>query len=178
MHSLDNGIAPKTVATKIFNNSIKEKMISRQEATVLLMAMPLFLCSEIIESVNLSGSYRLDSTTSSYTSRFYNKYAKRNTELFHNTTLDEFFHMTKNINISKTYIPHYVGGKVHAVWPPTQEFARAMLVVHRPWHGQFCIPNENFIHEFNKLYYSHGCPYKLKTTVQREIFRLTSGSKY
>jgi hypothetical protein len=53
-----------------------------------------------------------------------------------------------------------------------------MLVVHQPWHGQFCIPNENFIHEFNKLHYSHGCPYKLKTTVQREIFRLTSGSKY
>ncbi len=117
MHSLDNGVAPKTVATKTFNNFMKEIMISRQEATVLLVAMLLFLCSEIIESVNLSGttSYCLDSTTSSYTSRFYNKYTKRNNELFHNTTLDKFFHMTKNINISKTYIPHYVGRKVHAV---------------------------------------------------------------
>jgi hypothetical protein len=42
MHSLDNGgVAPKTVATKTFNNSMKEIMISRQEATVLLMAMSL-----------------------------------------------------------------------------------------------------------------------------------------
>jgi hypothetical protein len=31
MHSLDNGVAPKTVATKTFNNSMKEIMISRHE---------------------------------------------------------------------------------------------------------------------------------------------------
>ena len=34
MHSLDNGVAPKTVATKTFNNSMKEIMISRQEASI------------------------------------------------------------------------------------------------------------------------------------------------
>jgi hypothetical protein len=168
-----NDINEITLSRRILNNVMKDKVISKQEATVLLANLDLCICSEQIETINLSGSYRLD--TGNYTNRFYNSYANR---IGHDTvTMDDFFNNTKNCG-SKKYVPHYVGGKMQPVWPPSEAFSRAMLVVHRPWKYKFDVPCERLIEEFMKLYNSLQCPLKIKLIVAREKHRHESGAHY
>ena len=155
-----------TLARKIMNNASKDKLISMQEATVLLANMDLCFCSENIQYINLSGSYRLD--TGQYASQFYNLYANRIGNL--HMSMDEYFQFCK-CNDKRLTIPHYVGGKMQPVWPPTEEFARSMLVVHRPWHKKFDISSERLIPEFEDMYRAGSCPQKLKLTIDRELFR-------
>lgn len=47
------------IAKKIMNEITKQRMISKQEAMVLLGELDLFICSEIIANVSISSSKRL-----------------------------------------------------------------------------------------------------------------------
>jgi hypothetical protein len=169
----DNDLPSSTVATKIMNASIKMKIISKQEAVVLLSQMNLTICSESIETVSLSGNYRLEKNQ--YSNAFYNKYAKRTHH--HDKTMDEFFTITKNSSPytrKKNFIPYYVGGRMNPIWPPTLEFAKAMLLVYYPWHNVFHIEEKSIIPTLISLYSSTLCPTKLKLTIDREMIRTTS----
>ena len=49
----------KKIARKLLNKTSKDKVISKQECTCHLAKLDLFLCSEPIETVSISGEYHL-----------------------------------------------------------------------------------------------------------------------
>ena len=67
----------KRAARKLLNKTTKDKVISKQECMCHLAKLDLFLCSESIETVSISGEYRL-CTSGESKSSFLTKYAKRN----------------------------------------------------------------------------------------------------
>ena len=52
----------KTIARKLLNKTSKDKVISKQECMCHLAKLDLFLCSESIETVSISGQYRLQTS--------------------------------------------------------------------------------------------------------------------
>ena len=51
------------VARQILNRGSAHRTVSKQECVVELTELPLVLCSETAETINLSGSYKLSLTT-------------------------------------------------------------------------------------------------------------------
>jgi len=82
----------KRIARQILNRCIAKKLISKQEVMVQLSGLPLTTCTEIVETVSLSGFRKLSNTSSK---TFLSSYAKRPTQ-FHNNSLHEYFHIKKN----------------------------------------------------------------------------------
>ena len=68
----------KRIARKLLNKTSKDKVISKQEYMCHLAKLDLFLCSESIETVSISGEYRL-CTSEEAKSSFLTRYAKRDT---------------------------------------------------------------------------------------------------
>ena len=95
----------------LLNRAASNCAISKQECMVLLSGLDLMMCSESIEMVSITGSYRLQDGASS---TFYSHYEKRPQSL-HHLSLDQYFDEEKNSNVpgKKTIIPHYVGGRSH-----------------------------------------------------------------
>ena len=77
----------------VMNQMIKEKNISKQECMVHLSQLPLFECSETIETVSISGSYKLDNEGQSKGTSFFHKYANRTSDWY--LSLHIFFHTEK-----------------------------------------------------------------------------------
>ena len=103
----------KRIARKLLNTTTKDKIISKQECMCHLAKLGLFLCSESIKTVSISGEYCLCASGESKHS-FLTKYAKRDTKLWNHMSLHQFFHCIKNSESSrlsnswKCIIPHYV----------------------------------------------------------------------
>src|SRR5688572_26840617 len=84
----------KRIARKLLNKTTKDKVISKQECMCHLAKLNLFLCSESIETVSISGEYRL-CTSGESKFCFLTQYAKRNTTQFGNMSLHQYFHYMK-----------------------------------------------------------------------------------
>ena len=56
------------VARMVMNRALKDKVISKQECMVQLSQLQLCLCSEIINTVSISGSYKITDTDTNGTS--------------------------------------------------------------------------------------------------------------
>jgi hypothetical protein len=67
----------KALAKKIMNTSIKTKMISKQEAICQTIGLPLFLCSENIFRLSLSGMQRLSKDNTKTFKPLLHQYATR-----------------------------------------------------------------------------------------------------
>jgi hypothetical protein len=141
------------LAKQVMNKSLAHKMISKQENMVHLAGLDLHLCSEIIDTVSVSGGYRLSED---------NHVSKGNTLLKHygsrKDNLDQSFDgdlvsSRKKSRWGKTIIPHYVGGKTFPVYPPTKEYARSVLLLYKPWIGTFIEEGRDFVEEFNEFIY-------------------------
>ena len=119
----------KRIARKLLNKTSKDKVISKQECMCQLAKLDLFMCSESIETVSISGEYRL-CTSGEAKSSFLTKYAKRNTTNCQDMSLHQYFHYIKNYASSrlpsshKCIIPHYVGARSVPTYPPTEEYAK------------------------------------------------------
>lgn len=147
---------------KLINRSAANRTISKQEAMILLSGLDLVKCSDVIETVSLSGSYRI-STTSNTTNTIVNKYAKRDLDGPEGQmSLDQFYrHTRKRSSHERCMIPHYVGGRSVPVFPVTEGYARSILKIYKPWHasdsrddgdGEACIA------EFEAFLASVDCP--------------------
>jgi hypothetical protein len=67
-----------TVARKILNRYVGQKLISKQECMVQLLGLKLFDCSEIIDTISLSGYTKLTGRgTAGNTNRSLREYAER-----------------------------------------------------------------------------------------------------
>ena len=126
------------IARQILNRSSANRTIPKQEMCAEVGEMPLVLSTEVTETINLSGSYRLSSDTHADLVNRYRRIAKENPNMsLHNFVNDELNKedrkVRKKYRKNATIIPHYVGANGQPKYPPTMEYARSVLIVHEPW---------------------------------------------
>ena len=79
---------------KCLNRSVAQRTISKQEAMCELSRKPMVICSEVIETVSLSGYTKLSSDGNYNTSKtVLTKYKNRTIDL--HLSLHDFFHKIK-----------------------------------------------------------------------------------
>ena len=155
----------KRLSRKIMNESTKNRIISKQESMCHVGRLPLFLCSENIENVSLSG-YRRIGTDSQAQTTFITTYANR-LECY-NMSLDQYFDYKKNKQSrysKQNIIPNYVGGKIECLYPLMGSQARSFLMVYTPWSRRFPHegkPNDVLVKLFEEFLRSQQCPPSLK----------------
>jgi hypothetical protein len=157
----------KTLARVLLNKVTKEKVISKQECMCHLAGLDLVLCSETIEPVSISGTYKLGTENQAKTTLL-SKYATReNTQK--DMSLHQFFFFTKEkSSLRKPVIPHYVGGKSYPTYPVTEGHAKSVLTCHVPWIGRSNFKaNRNYIQEFQDLVETTTCPKSVKVAYGR-----------
>jgi len=131
--------------------------MSKQECMVELAQLSLVLCSESFETVSLSGSYRLTSDTHRDLITRYRKLAAANPSM----SLHDFVtNVLKKKKSEKPIIPHYVGANGQPKYPPTKEYARSILLVHKPWASDSppYLQDTQWIEEFKSFVTSPDCP--------------------
>lgn len=133
------------VARQSLNRSNASRIISKQECMVELANLPLVLCSEDIENINISGAMRLkENGVKDHNNSFLLRYQNR-PEQFENLSVCEFFHIeNKAKSREKIAIPHFIGMVSTPTYPPTATYARSTLIVHTPWRqARFHLMSDN-----------------------------------
>ena len=152
------------------NKSIAKRLISKQEAMVLLGGLDLSTCSETIESVSISNSQTLrDSDEKHVDKTFINKYKSR-PRIDDNKSIHAYFHMLKNSSTNKaTTIPHFVGVSGQPTFPVTETYARHVLTVYKPWRTY---PKKlDWINAFENFINSKECPASARMGYDRVMMR-------
>jgi hypothetical protein len=161
------------LATRLLNEACKTRVISKQEATCQLAGLDLYSCSEHVKTESLAGEHRLGTENQALTSILV-KYAKRD-ESLHKMNLYEFFDHYHNKTsqyakkVNKTKIPLFTGARCEPVYPVTEGYARGVLLIYHPWHGQFSFDNESkgFIDYFKKWIKNDLCPKAVRLGYER-----------
>ena len=164
----------RRVCKQIMNKTVSRRIISKQEACVLLADLDLVTCTETIQSVPISNSTTIKATkTGTRTSNYKNfiscyKARPHEYELF---SLHKYFHTTKNHDPSKKLtIPHFVGVCGAPRYPVTKDYARHTLIVHKPWR-EYPSNDTDWISEFNAFIHSPQCPLSARMAYQRVMKR-------
>ena len=116
------------------NNAGANKVMSKQECVTLIAGLLLTSCSEIMDTVSISGYYRIQEGK---TFNLLQKYRDLDERESINLSFHQFVIKEKNKNSkegSKLHIPHYVGGYTNHIYPPSEQHAHAMLLLHKPWN--------------------------------------------
>lgn len=122
------------VTKQILNDCARKRMISKQEAMVMLGGLDLVLCSETIENVSISSSKRLRKMeTKSADNSFITQYEKRS-HLLEDKNMYDYWDIIKNPDkTTQQKIPHFVGVNGTPTYPVTEQYARHTLIVFKPW---------------------------------------------
>lgn len=169
------------VCKKIMNRAATRRLISKQEASVLLADLPLTTCSEYIETISISQSKRLsiNSSTSSSVSKFISEYAKRAPQYKHLSLHEYYFVFREEIQHKRPAIPHYVGVSGHPCFPVSEAYARQVLICYKPWT---VYPNKKdpkeWIEDFHQFINSSACPKSARLTYDRVMQRHFNGTKF
>ena len=132
-----------------------------------LARLPMVICSEVIETVSLSGYTKLSSGTYNASKTLLTRYKNRTEDpqvSFHN-----YFHMIKNKSPkqAREYVPHYVGGSGQPVYPVTDNYARIELMKHKPWSSENDLPPlTKTIEEFEHFLQDPICPITVKLSYE------------
>lgn len=130
------------VCRRVLNSFHNKRLISRAEAMIEISGLPLIVCSETIEPVNISSMTRI-TKTKDYSSNFINSYKNRKAEL--DKSLIEYFHITKrqqSMNNSKVIIPHPIGrinypkfikSSVNHKLTPHYDYMKSVIILHKAW---------------------------------------------
>jgi len=105
------------------NRSISQRTISKQEAMCELARLPMVICSDIIETVSLSGYTKLSDGIYNGSKTLLTKY--RNWKEGLQQYFHDFFHLVKNKSSrqGREYVPHYVGGSGQPIFPVSENYA-------------------------------------------------------
>jgi len=131
------------------NRSISQRIISKQEAMCELARLPMVICSDIIETVSLSGYTKLSDGIYNGSKTLLTKY--RNWKEGLQQYFHDFFHLVKNKSSrqGREYVPHYVGGSGQPIFPVSENYARIELTKHKPWSINEPLPlSEDIINIF------------------------------
>ena len=165
----------KRAAKQVMNNASSKRVISKQEATVLLGDLDLYTCSETIVTVSISNCKKVtidkSSSDAGYSSVI-QEYMRRHST-YNQLSLNDFFHLTRNNDDNrgskKFCIPHFVGCSGQPTYPPSESYARHTLIVHKPWRS--CPDCDNWIGEFERFINSDDCPVSAKVEYLRVMHR-------
>lgn len=163
------------ISRQILNRTTASRTIPKQECMVELAELPLILCSEVTETVNLSGSYKVSSDSHKDLVSQYRKVAKTQPNLslydFVVSTINEKKRkMRRKNSTAVTVIPHFVGARGQPKYPPTKEYAMSSLIVHKPWQGEKPKRrngDKEWIDEFLHFLQQSSCPEMLKQEFAR-----------
>ena len=125
----------KSLARKMLNNSMKTRLISKQEAIFQSLEFPLWESTETPLRVSLSNLHKLKSSMEKKKPNLIEKYMKRDSQ-FENHTLYNFITETENIFVGKTIFPNFTGCHTQVTYPPTILEAVTMLTIHKPWRNK------------------------------------------
>lgn len=161
------------ISRQILNRGVAHRTVPKQECMVELAELPLVLCTELTETINLSGSYKLTGDHKSYLSK-YRKLAPYNPKL----SLHQYVcnRLRQKQGSKKTIIPHYVGASGQPKYPPTPQYAMAVLIVYKPW-GASSPPqrsNEEMVSDFLQFIESTECPVHVSLEYARVKERVLS----
>ena len=166
----------------ILNRTTTQRTFSKQECMVLLSQLPLVMCSEIIKTVSISDSKKLNNKTR--TSKDLKSYSNRSTE-DEDFSFAEFFEKVMNSEESQTsdkaIIPHFVGLRSTPTYPITVDYARAMLIVNKPWRthsSPHLLSNDEVISAFQRYLESPRCPRSVKLSYLRVKKRYEDGREF
>ena len=122
-----------------------------------LSRKPMVICSEVIETVSLSGYTKLSSDGNYNTSK---------------TVLTKY--KNQSPKKGREYVPHYVGGSGQPVYPVTENYARIELMKHKPWSSANDLPPlTNVIDEFERFIENPRCPLTVRLSYQRAKLKYT-----
>lgn len=163
----------KRACKQVMNKAVSKRIISKQEACVLLAELPLVVCTETIESVSISDSKTIslsdENKSSRSTKTFIDQYKKRPSS-FDRYSLHRYFHALKNGSGESRFImPNFVGINGSPKYPVTEDYARHTLIVHKPWRQY---PKKTtWINEFNAFVNSDECPHSARIAYERVMRR-------
>jgi hypothetical protein len=164
----------KKLARRVLNEASKSRVISKQEATCQLAGLDLYTCSEKVQIESLSGEQRLGTERQAQSSLL-TRYAKRE-ETLHSMNLYNFFdHWYNKSSVFakknfKTRFPLFTGARCEPVYPATASYARAVLLLYRPWHGRFVFDtnSQGFLSMFNQWIKNKSqCPKVVRIAYER-----------
>ena len=165
----------KRVARQILNHSIGEKLISKQECMVQLLELDLYVCSESIKHVSLSGYRKITDQGIGASKNFRTQYQDR-TEYMDDSLYEYFVRMDGfNKQTKKAQLPHFTGTYCKPIYPPTPQFATAMLAIHKPWSKKHLIDKKDPVKEFLAFIKSHECPSFVRLPYERAKKRYKTG---
>ena len=163
----------KRVCKHIMNKTAARRLISKQEAMVLLGELDLVLCSDTVETVSISNSKTLRQADEAHVDKtFINSYRKRSCSYLC-LSLRDFFNLRKNLDTKtrnkKEIIPHFVGVSGLPAFPVTESYARHTLIVYKAWTTY---PSKGeWIAEFDEFINSPDCPPSAKIGYERVMCR-------
>jgi hypothetical protein len=70
-------------------------------------------------------------------------------------------------------VPHYVDGRSQPVYPATEGYAWASLIIHKPWHkGVKPFSDDTpVIDQFNEFIQSASCPFQSENSIWKNASR-------
>ena len=123
----------KRVCKQVMNKAASSRLISKPEATVLLVNLNLSTCSEYIETISITNSRQLTLSSSQTQKNFLQQYQHR-PSAYESLSLHAYYQLYhKTIKKEKSSIPHYVGVPGMPVYPVSEDYARHILIVYKPW---------------------------------------------
>jgi len=156
---------------QIMNKCASKRLISKQEAMVLLADLPLTVCTEGFEAVSLAHSQQVTLKGKLRDDKkFITQHATRDVS-FENMSLHECFHHVKNPTKNERHmIPNFVGTSGIPRCPVTPDYARHTIIAYRPWRQH---PKDlEWIKEFNQFINSEECPVSAKMGCERNYDKM------
>lgn len=165
------------VCKKIMNRAASKRLISKQEASVILGGLPLVLCSDTIENVSISNSKALRVTpddNKQSSKKFIDDYQHRDV-LFEDLSLHYYFLHDRNVKnkgkAKKYVIPNFIGVSGSPCYPVSKNYAKHVLVCYKAWRTY--PRNVDWIHEFHQFMNNRnkGAPQIAKIPYERVMLR-------
>jgi hypothetical protein len=170
----------QSVCKRVLNKAASSRLISKQEATVLLANMDLHICSEQIECVSITKSTKITiDKVESRRATILTEYENR-PSVYEDLSLHDFFPIYRALKASnkphKITIPHYTGLSGEPTFPVNETYARHVLIVYKPWR-EYPNPKE-WLREFNDFIRSKQCPKSCRLHYDRVMQRYYEGTKF
>jgi len=168
------------VAKKCMNQATGKRLISKQEAVVLLGEMPLTTCSETISQVSIANTRVIRKKGMDHaTTNFVQEYGNRGNE-YDEYSMYNYYIYIKNYartKYQKRLIPYFVGISGRPSFPVKEDYAKFVLIVHRPWRDKFP-ESYNWLVEFDNFINSEDAPQEVLMEYNRVMQRYYSNKTF
>ena len=148
------------VTVRSMNQLVKNQLKSKQETICLNAGLKLFECSSTIDKISVNGYRTVNAEGKLSSTDKFTHYAKRE-DCLDMSFYDWICQYKNKINTGRKYIPHFVGADTRAVFPITEQYARNILFLYRPWQGSFektLVEGKSILEQYAEFRSSRDCP--------------------